>query len=121
MDGNCSFWVNVYVNGVSSSFLSRDQADSAPYPKSRIAVAEFVIKGKNLEDVIYHPINAPDCNPGHLTIMVNGWERSRKYLLQRRPIRSSKDYEADGISKMTSEQERQADWEAYISACEKDG
>lgn len=104
MEGKCSYWVNVYVNGVSSSFSSREKADSAPYPKSRIAVAEFVIKGKNLEDVIYHPLDAKDCNPGHLTMMVNDRDRSRRYLLQKMPIEASNDA-----------------WVAYITACEKDG
>ena len=86
MDGYCSFWVNVYVNGVSSSFPSREAADSAPYPKSRIAVVEFVVEGKDLVDIRHTPIINSKCNPGHRTMMVNSWERAREYILQRRPI-----------------------------------
>lgn len=86
MNEDRSYWVNVYVNGVSSSFPSREAADRAPYPKSRIAVAEFIVRGKTLDDVIYHPLRNPECNPGHYTIMVNSWERSRAYLLQKLPI-----------------------------------
>lgn len=121
MDENSSYWVNVYVNGVSSSFPSRESADSAPYPKSRIAVVEFIVKGKNLENVLYHPLDYVDCNPGHLPMMVNGWERSRKYLLQRRLIRTSKNYEAEGTRQMSNLEEDQKNWDAYITACEKDG
>lgn len=121
MDGYCSFWVNVYVNGVSSSFPSREHADSAPYPKSRIAVVEFIVKGKNLEDVLYHPLDYSECNPGHRPVMVNDLERSREYLLQRRLIRTSKDYEAEGTRQISDEEEDRANWDAFIAACEKDG
>lgn len=120
MDSHSSYWVNVYVNGVSSSFPSRESADSAPYPKSRIAVVEFVIQGKKLDDVIYHPLSHPDCNPGHRTIMANSWERAREYILQRRPIITSRDYKDAGTRQMSNLEEEQANRDAYITACEKD-
>ena len=121
MEDHRSYWVNVYVNGVSSSFPCRTSADAAPYPKSRIAVVEFVIKGKTLEDVRYHPMSNPELNPGHRTIVVNDWERSREYLLQGRPIRTSRDYKAEGTRQMSNLEEDRQNWEDFISACEKDG
>lgn len=121
MDGYCSFWVNVYVNGVSSSFPSRKDADSAPYPKSRIAIVEFMVEGQNLVDVRYTPIRDSKCNPGHRTVLANGWERSRDYILQRRRILTSDDYKAYGTRQMSNLEEDQANWDDYIAACEKDG
>ena len=105
MDGNRSFWVNVYVNGVSSSFPSRESADNAPYPKSRIAIVEFIVKNRKLEDVIYRNLEHGHCNPGHMTVVINDRERWRNYLLQKRPIH----------------RELGDSWDKYLSECEKDG
>lgn len=52
-----SLWINVYPTDATGSFPSRKIADTLPYPNSRIAILEIVIKGKEIVEIRKHEPN----------------------------------------------------------------
>lgn len=86
-----SYWINVYVNGTSSSFRTQDEAEVAPYPKSRIGMIEVKLRDRRLDNVLVHKLDNYECNPGHTTQVVNNRERWRDYMLQKMSVCSLQD------------------------------
>lgn len=84
LDSPRSYWINVYVNGTSSSFRTQDEAEVAPYPKSRIGMIEVKLRDRRLDNVLVHKLDNSECNPGHTTHIVNDLDRRRDYMMQRK-------------------------------------
>lgn len=95
LDSPRSYWINVYVNGTSSSFRTKDEAEVAPYPKSRIGMIEVRLRDRQMDNVLVHKLDNSGCNPGHTTQVVNNRERWRDYMLQKMSVCSLQDAIAD--------------------------
>lgn len=95
LDSPRSYWINVYVNGTSSSFRTKDEAEVAPYPKSRIGMIEVRLRDRQMDNVFVHKLDNSGCNPGHTTQVVNNRERWRDYMLQKMSVCSLQDAMAD--------------------------
>lgn len=79
-----SYWINVYVNGTSSSFEYKAEADDTPLAKTRIGLIEVKLEHRKIKDVIYHKLDNTGCNPGHTTQIVNNLNRRINYFKQKR-------------------------------------